>query len=875
MAVDSLNTGTSSRAENFREIFEEFLAARVNLQLVLDAMTALLDENPDYSEAIQSELDAALESGRLPEQTWERLSAEFDHLISEDDPTEWSMDMPGPQFAGFEPDDEPQAEPSPPPAPAQPVQARPEPPILTEPATPEPPVLTAAAPQPSPAPSQTAPAAPQTAAGEPTETEPVHGQPGQGTALEPGSLLNDRYVLVSQVVSGAMGDIYKALDRQRKEAGVADPWVAIKVINAQFAARPDALQALKNEVELCLRLDHPNVVRVFGMEQHNQLSFITMEWVDGESLVDVLKRTGRKPLPEAQAHRILDGVSSALEHVHAMDVVHADVKPGNVLLTRDGQPKLIDFGIARRMGVNDDGFDSAQLGARTPGYCSPEVLEGKPITTADEVFSLALLVYRVMSGTRAFGDSNALEAEVAGQRPARIEGLSDARWAILDRALAFRRADRTGSVGEFRAEFFAPETEEITEEIVLESPEPVIVEPAPEPDPVVATPEIAEPAPVIADDDATDINQSIDFDTEGEIQRPPLWRRPVVLAAAATMTAAAIGLSLFMGGETESPPPFADAQPDRLQPPPTQMQRPAPFSTMGAGLAQETELREVIVRAYMRPDVFAPDIGTRPEPTKDLPDTVAVTPPAVVTTGPEPKPAPQQVEPAPPPPKPAPKPEPVRAAAPKPPPEPKPAVASAPESAPAPKQVQPAPPPPQPEPAPAVAKAPGPAPEPTAAPAAQDRGDPPTTETGSLVASTTAMAMVAPETADSVSSTKLEETGPPTPVRAKPQPAPGEIGPLPPPGPGTVALSKLEFRKFSEPRYPRRLAAKRIEGWVAVEFLVDEKGETSDVRILDADPPELFNAEAVAAVERWRFKPYIVDGEPTATYSQVRLRFDQ
>lgn len=861
MAVDSSKTGTSSRAENFREIFEEFLAARVNLQLVLDAMTALLDEDPEYRDAIQNALNAALEAGRLPEQTWERLSAELDHLISEDDPTEWSMDTPAPQFAGFEPDDEPLT----PATPAAP--AKPEPPVLTQPAAPEPPVLRAAAPQPAPAAPQPAPATPQSAGVDPTETQPSLNP--QGQALEPGSLLNDRYVLVSKVVSGAMGDIYKALDRQRKEAGVADPWVAIKVINSEFAARPDALQALKNEVELCLRLDHPNVIRVFGMEKHNELSFITMEWVDGESLVDVLKRAGQKPLPESQAHRILDGVSAALEHVHAMDVIHADVKPGNVLLTRDGQPKLIDFGIARRTSGTHDGFDAAQLGARTPGFCSPEVLEGKPVTTADEVFSLALLVYRVMSGARAFGDSNALEAEIAGQRPARIAGLSDSRWLTLDRALAFRRAERTASVAEFRAEFFAPETEEIAEEIVLESHQPISA--TTELEPVVVAPatgaEMPGPAAITADDDATDINQSIDFDPEGEIQRPPLWRRPVVLAAAAAFTAAAIGLSLIMGGDTEPPAPVAGTQPERMQPPPAQM--PAPTAdelVMDAGLADETELREILVRAYMRPDVFSTDSGEQSDLVAVISESQTVAPPAIVASAPAPaparvEPAPQKVDPAPPPP--AAQREPVRAAAPEPEPEPAPAVARAPEPAP---KVEPAPAPaPKPEPAPEPAPAP--------APAAQDRGDPPTTESGSLMASTTAMALVRPEAAEPALPASAQQTGPPTPVREKPQPAPGEIGPLPPPGPGMVNLSELEFRRFAEPRYPRRLVAKRVEGWVAIEFLVNEKGETEDIRILDSDPPTLFNEEAITAVEKWRFKPYIVDGEPTATYSQVRLRF--
>ena len=112
-------------------------------------------------------------------------------------------------------------------------------------------------------------------------------------------------------------------------------------------------------------------------------------------------------------------------------------------------------------------------------------------------------------------------------------------------------------------------------------------------------------------------------------------------------------------------------------------------------------------------------------------------------------------------------------------------------------------------------------------------------------------------------------------MRHKPQAPPDEVGPLPPPGPGTVALSALDFRRFVEPDYPRELAARGVEGWVELEFLLDAKGEVESVRIIASEPAGVFDEAALQAVRRWRFKPYRVDGEPVATYSQVRLRFSE
>jgi protein TonB len=114
------------------------------------------------------------------------------------------------------------------------------------------------------------------------------------------------------------------------------------------------------------------------------------------------------------------------------------------------------------------------------------------------------------------------------------------------------------------------------------------------------------------------------------------------------------------------------------------------------------------------------------------------------------------------------------------------------------------------------------------------------------------------------------------PDRAAPAP-PDQYGPAPGPdaaGPEPVPMSELEFSRFVEPRYPRSRSARNSRGWVEVQFRVDAEGNTADVRVVAAEPPGLFDDAATAAVERWRFKPKVVDGEAVAVNSAVRLRFE-
>jgi serine/threonine protein kinase len=268
--------------------------------------------------------------------------------------------------------------------------------------------------------------------------------------LSPGVILRDRFVLEQRLDTNGMCEVYRALDRRRREAGADSASVTIKLVSPATPRHEDALRLLQHEAALAPRLEHPNIARVFDFDRDGNIAFITREWLDGRSLAELMDRQRHRPLDPETCARILVAIADALRFAHSRGVVHADVKPGNIVLTGDGTAKLIDFGIAR---VDSGRVDGATTGARTPAYSSCEALEGQAATPQDDLFALACIAYRMYAGHRAFGNEDALTAERDGHPPARIVKLDDPQWQALERALAFRREERTRDIDTFLREF--------------------------------------------------------------------------------------------------------------------------------------------------------------------------------------------------------------------------------------------------------------------------------------------------------------------------------------------------------------------------------------------------------------------------------------
>lgn len=272
--------------------------------------------------------------------------------------------------------------------------------------------------------------------------------------VQVGSVLRDRFLLQKRVSGGSMGVVYKALDRRLAEAGTDSPYVAIKVLSPQLARSGPALRALQQEAAKGRCLTHPNIVRFIDFDRDDELYFIVMEWLEGQTLAEILDASDGKDFDLEQTLDIVRQVGAALEFAHRCGIVHADVKPGNVMVTPDGSIKLFDFGVARVRQTQElasKDFDPAVLGALTPAYSSMQVLTGDEPVAADDVFSLACLMYRVAAGYRVFGPRNAAEAAAEGMTPQRIKALSESQWAALKKAISYSRVTRFESVAEFIA----------------------------------------------------------------------------------------------------------------------------------------------------------------------------------------------------------------------------------------------------------------------------------------------------------------------------------------------------------------------------------------------------------------------------------------
>ena len=208
--------------------------------------------------------------------------------------------------------------------------------------------------------------------------------PGQGV-----SSAGDRYEIVEKIGEGGMGVVFRARDTKLGRV------VALKRLRANVASSAAAIQRFLTEAETIANLVHNHIVRVYDLGQDSQGDFIIMEFVDGEPLSARIKRDGA--LDEDEAVGLVRGLLSALKYAHEQGVLHRDVKPGNVLLTRDGEPKLVDFGLAR-MGEESQ---MTEIGTPmgTTAYASPEQLrDASSVDQRSDLYSLGATFYEMLSG---------------------------------------------------------------------------------------------------------------------------------------------------------------------------------------------------------------------------------------------------------------------------------------------------------------------------------------------------------------------------------------------------------------------------------------------------------------------------------------------
>ena len=272
-----------------------------------------------------------------------------------------------------------------------------------------------------------------------------------------GDTLNGRFVLEECIGFGGMGTVYKALDLRKLEASDRKPYIAIKVLNVQFRGHPKSLIALQREARKAQALAHPNIVSVYDFDRDGSMVYLTMEYLSGKPLSQVLRAPGFAGMPYADAMRIVTGMGNALAYAHQRGFVHCDFKPGNVFLTDSGNVKVIDFGIARVFQKTEDDvdvtvFDPGSLGALTPAYASAEMLERREPDPRDDIYALACITYELLTGRHPFNRMSAIQARGAAMKPQRPPDLGRKQWHGLKCALAFEREARTPTVARFLSE---------------------------------------------------------------------------------------------------------------------------------------------------------------------------------------------------------------------------------------------------------------------------------------------------------------------------------------------------------------------------------------------------------------------------------------
>ncbi len=211
-----------------------------------------------------------------------------------------------------------------------------------------------------------------------------------------GRVFTNRYDIEREIAQGGMAEVYLARDR------LLDRPVALKALFPEYAREPSFVERFRREAQAAANLNHPNIVSIYDWGQESGTYFIVMEHVEGRSLRDLIRSEG--PLEAAQASEITAEIAGALAFAHRSGVVHRDVKPGNVLLTRSGTVKVADFGIAR--AGTSEGLTQTGSVMGTATYFSPEQAQGLPVDGRSDVYSLGVVLYEMVTGVVPFtGDS--------------------------------------------------------------------------------------------------------------------------------------------------------------------------------------------------------------------------------------------------------------------------------------------------------------------------------------------------------------------------------------------------------------------------------------------------------------------------------------
>lgn len=292
-------------------------------------------------------------------------------------------------------------------------------------------------------PSNAAPG-PETRAGDGLSAPP----PVKALAREigTGTVLRDRYVIEHVIGIGGSSVVFQAIDRHRDSAEAAGERVALKVLRPPLRSNPYALTRMRREFRQMQQLTHTGIARVFDLDCDDDLWFMTLELVAGQTITQWMKGTGS----DTEAMQIITGCCEAVAYAHSRGIVHGDLKPSNVLVMPGFAIKLVDFGSAAAETSGAAIAVSARSFAATPPYASPQILTGNLADPRDDVFSLACIAYAVLTrGEHPFERKSSLDAYREQLRPKYSPKIRPRVFDVIVSALSWQRQNRPASASEF------------------------------------------------------------------------------------------------------------------------------------------------------------------------------------------------------------------------------------------------------------------------------------------------------------------------------------------------------------------------------------------------------------------------------------------
>jgi serine/threonine protein kinase/Tfp pilus assembly protein PilF len=214
--------------------------------------------------------------------------------------------------------------------------------------------------------------------------------------LTTGSIFAGRYQIIEELGKGGMGRVYKVFDQEVQAK------MALKLIKPEVSADKNTIDRFRNELKIARDISHKNICRMYDLGREGGNYFITMEYVSGEDLKSFIRRA--KQLVVGTAIFIAKQVCEGLAEAHRVGVVHRDLKPGNIMIDKEGNAKIMDFGIARSISIK--GITGAGVMIGTPEYMSPEQVEGKEVDQRSDIYSLGIILYEMLTGQVPFeGDT--------------------------------------------------------------------------------------------------------------------------------------------------------------------------------------------------------------------------------------------------------------------------------------------------------------------------------------------------------------------------------------------------------------------------------------------------------------------------------------